>query len=469
MSYIRGRYSWLIRPVLIIFDVIAIVFLASYFIEFSTYNISYFSLGILKSKAGVFTVFIVSLWLISAYSIKFYNVYRYTTPINILSLLIKQFFIFLIIVFAYFGFYREIETDTLTVFKYLISSLVCVGIIKFLMFFGLRQYRKHLNGNIRKVLIIGNTKGAQELKRFFTKKKKYGYDLIGVYSNSKNQSLNGTIQDALNLLTNNESIDEIYCAMNELTEKQINTFVKYSDLNKCNIKFIPETTALFSKYLKTDFYHYLPVLSIREITLNKPFNQFSKRSFDVLFSLFIILFILPWVALILFIAIKIDSKGPLFYKHKRNGINYKEFTCYKFRSLKTDSNVESEYVKQKDERVTKIGRFLRRTSLDELPQFINVLFGDMSIVGPRPHMLSYTDAYSKKIDKYNFILRHNVKPGITGLAQVNGFRGEISSDEDIINRVKYDIFYIENWSLLLDLEIIGRTIILFLKGDKNAY
>ena len=126
-------------------------------------------------------------------------------------------------------------------------------------------------------------------------------------------------------------------------------------------------------------------------------------------------------------------------------------------------------MKKDDERVTRIGKFLRQTSLDELPQFINVLIGDMSTVGPRPHMLSYTDAYSKKIDTYNFIFRHNVKPGITGLAQIKGYRGEIRSDEDIVNRIKYDIFYIENWSLLMDIEIIGRTIILLFRGDEKAY
>jgi len=180
-------------------------------------------------------------------------------------------------------------------------------------------------------------------------------------------------------------------------------------------------------------------------------------------------FILSWVTIILFILIKLESKGPLFYKHKRNGINYKEFNCYKFRSLKTTKSVKGTYVKQDDERMTKTGKFLRKTSLDELPQFFNVLKGDMSVVGPRPHMLSYTEDYSKKIDKYNFIFRHNVKPGVTGLAQIKGYRGEIKSDEDIINRIKFDIFYIENWSLLLDIKIILQTIRIAIKGDEKAY
>ena len=168
--------------------------------------------------------------------------------------------------------------------------------------------------------------------------------------------------------------------------------------------------------------------------------------------------------------VKLDSKGPLFYKQKRTGIGYKEFYCYKFRSLKVNSDTnKTSYVKQKDSRVTRVGRLLRKTSMDELPQFFNVLLGEMSVVGPRPHMISYTEVYSKKVDKYNFIQRHNVKPGITGLAQISGFRGEVESDKDIIGRVKYDIFYIENWSLLLDLKIVFQTFINAVKGEEKAY
>jgi len=469
MEYIRGRYSWLLRPALILFDISIIVFFASYFIDFKTFGLPYWSFGFIKSKATFFVFYVSILWLISAYSIKFYNVYRYTTTLNVLGLLIKQSLIFFIIVFAFIGFYRGIEINKITVLKYLVTSVSIISFIKFLMFFGLKKYRQHLNGNHRRVLIIGSTDSTQELKDFFTNKSEYGYDLLGVYSSNSSQNTNGNIQDAVEFISNNDAIDEIYCAMDELSENEINTFVKYAELNQCNIKFIPKTANFFSKRLKTDFYNYLPVLSIQEVALNKPFNRVLKRMFDVVFSILVIVFLLSWISLILFILIKLESKGPLLYKHKRNGINYKEFDCYKFRSLRINSSESENYVKKKDQRVTKIGRFLRQTSLDELPQFINVLKGDMSVVGPRPHMLSYTESYSKKIDPYNFIFRHNVKPGITGLAQVKGFRGEVKADEDIINRVKYDIFYIENWSILLDFDIIARTILGIIKGDEKAY
>ena len=173
---------------------------------------------------------------------------------------------------------------------------------------------------------------------------------------------------------------------------------------------------------------------------------------------------MSWLVPIVFILIKLDSKGPLFYKHKRNGINYKEFICYKFRSLKVNKEQKGTYVSSNDDRVTNVGRFLRRTSLDEMPQFFNVLIGDMSVVGPRPHMLSYTEDYSKQIDKYNFIFRHNVKPGITGLAQVNPQPLGIKSWK---KSVKFDNYYVEKLSFSLDLKIIYKTVELILLKKKQ--
>lgn len=469
MNYIRGRYSWLLRPALIFFDITIIVFFASYFIDFQTFGLPYWSLGFIKSKAIAFVVYTSSLWLLSAYSIRFYNVYRYTTALNILSLLIKQLLIFFIVVFSFMGFYKSISTNVTTVIQYLLVTISAIGVFKFLMYYGLKKYRQYLNGNIRNVLIIGNSEGSNELKKFFRNKKEYGYNLLGEYGNSESDDYNGTTDDAITFIDKNKNIDEIYCAMDQLTETQISTLVKLAELNRFNIKFIPKTDNFFSKRLKTDFYNYLPVFSMQEIALNKPFNRIFKRAFDIMFSLLVIVFILSWLNILLYILFKLDSKGPLFYKHKRNGINYREFECYKYRSLKIKSSEGKDYVTKQDDRVTRIGRILRRTSIDELPQFINVFIGDMSVVGPRPHMLAFTEAYSKKIDTYNFIFRHNVKPGITGLAQVKGYRGEIKSDEDIINRVKYDIFYIENWSLLLDLNIILKTIFRLIKGDEKAY
>ena len=192
-----------------------------------------------------------------------------------------------------------------------------------------------------------------------------------------------------------------------------------------------------------------------------------KRSFDVLFSFFIIFGILIWLGPILAILISLESRGPIFFVQKRSGIDNREFQCFKFRSMAMNSKSDIIQAGKNDMRVTTIGKFLRKTSIDELPQFYNVLFGNMSVVGPRPHMLKHTDEYASKVDKY--MVRHFVKPGITGLAQVRGYRGEIEKDSDIQNRIKFDIFYIENWSFLLDLKIIVQTALTVFKGDEKAY
>lgn len=469
MEYTRGRYSWIIRPLLVFFDLFVINLLAFYSFNFNEENLHFFSSVFFNNKHLLYMVYSIIFWMFSTAFINFYRVYRYTLALNILSLLIKQFLIFSFLVYAFIGFFRSINIQAFLALKYLVSTFLTIGFVKFLSYYLLRLYRLKLKGNVRRVVIIGDTQGANELKSIFNQKKELGYKLVARFSNRKKEDITGSIKESFSFLEKNSGIDEIYCAIDELTENQVNDFVKYANINHCNIKFIPETKKLNTKRLKTDYYNYQPVLSIQKATLNHDFNKLVKRTFDVVFSLFIIIFILPWVSVILFILIKLESKGPLFYKHKRNGINYKEFNCYKFRSLKTIKEVKGTYVKENDNRVTKIGAFLRKTSIDELPQFINVLLGDMSVVGPRPHMLSYTEEYSKKIDKYNFIFRHHVKPGVTGLAQVKGFRGEIKNDEDIINRIKYDIFYIENWSLLGDIKIIIQTTIFIFKGQEKAY
>jgi putative colanic acid biosynthesis UDP-glucose lipid carrier transferase len=196
-------------------------------------------------------------------------------------------------------------------------------------------------------------------------------------------------------------------------------------------------------------------------------NKHLKRLFDIAFSLFIIVFILSWLTPLLALLIKIESDGSVFFKQKRNGLNYHEFFCYKFRSMKENDIADLEQVSKNDPRITIIGKIIRKTSIDELPQFFNVLLGEMSVVGPRPHMISHTEIYAKSVDK--FMVRHFVKPGITGLAQTNGYRGEVENENDIIYRVKYDIFYLEHWSILLDIKIIFLTIINAIKGEDKAY
>ncbi|REG89311.1 exopolysaccharide biosynthesis polyprenyl glycosylphosphotransferase [Winogradskyella sediminis] len=470
MEFIRGRYSWILRPFLIVYDLFIINCLAFYLLNFNSQELYFFSYEFFNNKNILYLFYSIVFWLLSTHFINFYKVYRYTSLLNILSLILKQFFVYSILVYAFEGFFRSINIEVSVTLNYLIYTFLAISFVKLLSYYILKSIRVYLKGNLRNIIVIGDGESVNALKKIFREKKELGYNIKAVFSNTQDENNSGDIEDSFTYLAkNNDNIDEIYCSIADLSEKELNEYVRYANINHCNIKFIPNTKKLINKRYKTDYYNYIPVLSIQEVALNNEVNKFIKRVFDIVFALLIIIFILPVISIILFVLIKLESKGPLFYKHKRTGINYKAFYCYKYRSLTTTQESKGTYVRQNDTRVTTIGKFIRRTSIDELPQFVNVLKGEMSVVGPRPHMLTYTDDYSKKINKYNFIYRHNVKPGITGLAQIKGYRGEIKRDEDIINRVKYDNFYIENWSLLLDLKIIGQTIINVLKGDEKAY
>ena len=213
-------------------------------------------------------------------------------------------------------------------------------------------------------------------------------------------------------------------------------------------------------------YDNIPVLNVAAVPLDERNNQIIKRAFDIFFSSIVLLLIFSWLYIIIALMIKLTSRGPVFFKQQRAGKGNRPFNCLKFRTMIVNTP-EFKQATKNDPRVTRVGKFLRKTSLDELPQFINVLTGEMSIIGPRPHPLKLNEEFSPRIEK--FMARHYIKPGITGLAQAKGFRGETKDDLSMKGRVKLDRFYIENWSFLLDLKIIVATIIALAKGDQQAY
>lgn len=337
-----------------------------------------------------------------------------------------------------------------------------------MVFYFLKKYRLVFGGNYRKVVVIGCSEKTSDLIHFFEDNPDYGYRLIKDFNlnTDKKQNLDKTFHFLKNAL-NKDSIDEIYCAISDLTEKQLNDFIDFADNNLKILKFIPDDKDYLVQNMKLDYYGVIPILSLREVPLDDRLNQFIKRVFDLIFSTIVIVGVLSWLIPIMAVLIKLESKGSVFFKQRRNGLNYKEFSCYKFRSMKINEISDLKQVSKNDPRITKMGTFIRKTSIDELPQFFNVFLGEMSVVGPRPHMISETERFAAKVDK--FMVRHFVKPGITGMAQTNGFRGEVEDDKDIIFRVKYDIFYMENWSILLDVKIILQTLINAVKGDKKAY
>lgn len=248
----------------------------------------------------------------------------------------------------------------------------------------------------------------------------------------------------------------------------VNDLVEEADRQLIRLKFIPDMGgALAAPYTISYLGGEFPMITLRNEPLEDVGNRFKKRAFDLIFSSLVIIFILSWLYPIIAILIKLQSKGPVLFKQQRSGRNDVPFCCYKFRSMRINGASDSKQATKHDSRITKIGKFLRKTSMDELPQFFNVFQGNMSVVGPRPHMLKHTEEYRALIDK--FMVRHFSKPGITGWAQVNGLRGETKETEDMERRVEHDIHYVENWSLMWDVKIIFLTIINVIRGEDNAF
>lgn len=446
-----GRYSKYLRPISIFFDLLVLN------------SFVYLYLG--KELIQPVTIAVFSfLWIISALITKFYEVYRFTKFIKIVSYVFYQLLLFSIFVFAFFGVAENLNPGLSKTLIFLLYTFLLVSLFKFTLFYGLQSYRLGFGGNFRKTIIIGNDESVEELKEFFVNQKELGYENRKTFSFKSPSDLD--LQECFDFILS-RNIDEVYCSANELEENQLNLLIEFCENNFKILKFISKRGGLLSKKLKTDTYGLSTVQSLRQMPLSNDYNTLVKRFFDIVFSLFIIMFFLSWITPIIALLIKIESSGPVFFKQTRNGIKYKEFTCYKFRSMVENIDAHIQQATKNDKRVTKIGKILRKTSLDELPQFYNVLIGNMSVVGPRPHMIKENERYSKSVNK--FMVRHFVKPGITGLAQVKGFRGEIETNEDIINRVKFDIYYLENWSLILDLNIVFLTTINFLTGHKKAY
>ena len=449
MIFKRGRYSGFLRPISYMIDLIII---------------GYFSFGIISEKSNLlyFFIYISSSWIVSTLLSEFYEVYRYTRVTKILGLIAKQTILFLLLVFAFFGFYNELSIQSIRILKYIFLAMSFIAIAKFSIYFLLKEYRKVFKGNLRKVVIVGLNKKTDQLRKYFNDNPDYGYQLVTIFDLKQFQN----IEEIIKHISENE-VDEIYSSIAELNNKELTSLIDFADNNLKILKFLPDNKEIYSKKLDFTYYDFLPILSMRRIPTDEPINLFVKRIFDVIFSLVVIIGVLSWLTPILGLIIKMESKGPIFFKQKRNGLDYKEFYCYKFRSMRPNPEAHLYQIQKNDPRVTRIGKIIRKTSIDELPQFINVLKGNMSVVGPRPHMVSHTHMYAEKIDK--FMVRHFIKPGITGLAQVSGFRGEVEDDNFIINRVKYDIFYLENWSLLMDLKIVVKTVYNALSGDEKAY
>lgn len=356
-----------------------------------------------------------------------------------------------------------------------------LSLLFFLMTLTKYVIRKYLHSAIYQgklfdnILIVGSTPSALDFYETINKYYYYGYKCMGFLDND-NTKLNGcTYQGKINNLQTilkQYHIDEVVIALPNTQNDEIQQCIELCDFYKTKARIIPDLYQYASSTVQVNNIGLMPVISIRSLPLDKSENKFLKRTFDIIFSALFFILLGWWLLPLIAFAIKFTSRGPIIFKQERWGLNNQKIICYKFRSMVSDSsdidqNGYYHQASKDDPRVTRLGAFLRRTNMDELPQFWNVLLGNMSVVGPRPHPTPLNLESMHTVE--NYMLRHVVKPGITGWAQVNGCRGETRIPGSMQRRVNFDLYYIHRWTFWLDGQIILQTAINVIRGDQNAY
>jgi len=370
----------------------------------------------------------------------------------------------------YLYFLKEIEISRLYIITVLAGSVVAIVCIR-MLHLGLFQFLLAKDYLIRRILIIGYNSAAKKLAKYF-EGESIKTKIIGFCENEENMDeltnypVIGGVKDVMRLSREYHATD-IFSTILPEKNHDIYNYMKQADQDCIRFKFIPDFDALIRQPVHIDYLGSIPMFSVRKEPLDDVANRMRKRFYDLVISGAVIIFILSWLIPLLAIIIWLDSRGSVFFIQKRTGINNKPFNCIKFRSMKSNKEADKKQATKNDPRITRVGRFLRKTNIDELPQFLNVFMSDMSVVGPRPHMIKHTEDYSKLVRQY--MVRQFLKPGITGWAQMHGLRGEIKTIDQIENRVELDLWYLENWSLWLDTKIILMTAYNMLRGEKNAY
>jgi len=424
----------------------------------------------IESIEIILLILFITTWILFSNLIGLYDNFKTIDKIDGFLLLFKTVFVEIIIIVFVLFFLKTILFSRFFLFIYTLIFFVILNIDR-----GILNLFRHIIGNkgdlIRKIIVIGNNEIKKEFEKII-KDTHSGYkmietlDLNNIAKNEKKAI--GKLKESLE----KKEIDEVVFSIERTNYDLYDRLIDLCGNYPVRIKIIPEYFKLLSNRFAISSFGYIPTITIVDDPLDKLFWRFIKRSFDILVSMLLLVFIFIWLYPIIAIIIKLTSKGPVIFKQERWGRKNKKIIVYKFRTMRADSkDVDSEgrykQAKKNDSRITRIGAFLRRTNLDELPQLINVIIGNMSVVGPRPHPTPLNIESKSTVKKY--LKRHLVKPGITGWAQVNGLRGETDKEGLMQERVNYDIWYIENWSFLLDIKIILLTVWNMLKGDENAY
>lgn len=351
-------------------------------------------------------------------------------------------------------------------------SLIQIGLI-YLLFVPLFFSWKILSYYLRKVLtkevpfknyvIIGKNETSADIRRYYLNNPDLGYRFLSYFESD----FGDFSIDAIREFCVRKEVHEIICCVQKVNDPVFKQLVNFGLDTLIKVRLVVDFEGASQRSIQLDKFDNQKIRDVVSIPLDSPQNQLAKRIFDVIFSSAFLVFVMSWLLPILAIIIKTDSNGPIFFVQFRSGQDNRSFKCFKFRTMRINLDADHKQATKDDPRITKLGQFLRKTSIDEFPQFINVFIGTMSVIGPRPHMLKHTEEYSKLIEK--FMGRHYVKPGITGLAQCLGYRGETRNLADMENRVRMDRYYIENWTFWLDIKIIFLTVVSLIRGSDKAF
>ena len=467
-----SRFAYLLRITLLFSDCIIVngSWLASYafFYKLQDPSLAYYT-------PLNFIVYNVS-WLIAAFFLRLYQYDTYNKLESILRQTVKTTLVHI----SFVAMFLLVVSENVMFKKLLLVNLCILSVafiisrffVTYIVEFIIKKAKLQM-----KTAIVGYNETGVKLAEYFEGNSSI-YSFEGFFDNSSRHHLSSTsinrdgdivgpIENCIEFAVKND-IREIYSTLLPEQHKEVTRLVEIADKHCVRVRFVGEFNGAEDVSLSyVEYLDSMPVMSLRTEPLQMLNNRAKKKIFDIVVSTLVIVLVLSWLVPIIGLIIKLESRGPVFFKQLRSGKNNKPFWCYKFRSMTVNDNSDQVQATKNDFRITRVGAFLRKTSLDEFPQFFNVLTGDMSIVGPRPHMLKHTEQYSALINQY--MVRQFLKPGITGWAQVNGYRGETKQTGLMKKRVEHDIWYMENWSLMLDIRIIFMTVINVFRGEEGAY
>lgn len=424
----------------------------------------YFSIRITSSPIDSSAIYLLAFsnltWFFLVLVSNPYNINKGWSVSKILRSQFVFIFIHLLVIIALIYFLKQ---------HYSVFQIVLIYLLFVPFFFSWKivsyYFRKLIAAEVpyKNYIIIGKNETGTEIRKYYMQNPELKYRFVTYFDDDLSEF---ALEQIRNFCVKSE-IHEIICCVQSVNNSSFKQLVSFGLDTLVKVRMIVDFKGPDRQSIPLDRFDNQKILDIAPIPLDRPQSQLIKRIFDLVFSSSFILLIMSWLLPIIAVIIKLDSKGPVFFVQLRSGQDNQPFKCLKFRSMKVNMDADQKQASKGDPRITKLGAFLRKSSIDELPQFFNVFKGNMSVIGPRPHMLKHTEEYSKLIQK--FLGRHYVKPGITGLAQCMGYRGETRDLSDMENRVRLDRYYIENWTFWLDIKIIFLTIVSLLRGSDKAF